>query len=310
MIWRFLGSLSEARNSGCSGVYLITHNGKYNRVIYVGISINVGYRISQHYQGYLRGNRSIYRLSETQDVYTLMSSYMTQNHIKEYKKLAQKKKIWASTTIHHDSPKNLLASEQDFQLGWDSYVKKEYIPNLTVWALPFSSFDYNKAAEIESIIQSRLIETFDLRGYFNLKSISILGKIEFPNQQKMNLKFNNIPELDPVSIMVLDSLNEDTIPESVINEAKQQLESLINERNNEKNQRLSDKNKRNTYYTNNGTPWSQEELEKLRVMLTDFEMSPMQISGYLRRKPSSIAKRINNNDKFSANMWRKGLKWL
>ncbi|HFV7132458.1 TPA: GIY-YIG nuclease family protein, partial [Escherichia coli] len=52
MEWRFLGSLSEARKSGCSGVYLIVHKGLFSRVVYVGVSCNVGRRITEHYDGY------------------------------------------------------------------------------------------------------------------------------------------------------------------------------------------------------------------------------------------------------------------
>ena len=68
MKWRFLGSLSEARKSGCSGVYLIVHQGVFDRVVYVGVSNNVGRRISEHYEGYLRGNRTIYNAGQNDDV--------------------------------------------------------------------------------------------------------------------------------------------------------------------------------------------------------------------------------------------------
>nr|WP_246875721.1 GIY-YIG nuclease family protein [Pantoea ananatis] len=54
MEWRFLGSILEARKSGCSGVYLIVHKGLFNRVVYVGVSCNVGRRINEHYEGYMR----------------------------------------------------------------------------------------------------------------------------------------------------------------------------------------------------------------------------------------------------------------
>lgn len=77
MEWRFLGSLSEARKSGCSGVYLIVHKGLFSRVVYVGVSCNVGRRITEHYDGYLRGNRTIYDAGHDEDVYRFMSAVMT-----------------------------------------------------------------------------------------------------------------------------------------------------------------------------------------------------------------------------------------
>ncbi len=63
-------------------------------------------------------------------------------------------------------------------------------------------------------------------------------------------------------------------------------------------------------YKNYGKPWTYEDLEKLRVMLVDFNMKPSEMVTYLERSSWSIHKRINDNDKLSMNKWRESLKWL
>ncbi|WP_212747707.1 hypothetical protein, partial [Pseudoalteromonas sp. S326] len=88
MNWNCLGSLQEAKSSGCSGIFLIVEKVALHRLVYVGFSVNVGIRMREHYEVYLRGNRCIYNLDESEDVYSLMSSYLFHNHIKEYKNLS------------------------------------------------------------------------------------------------------------------------------------------------------------------------------------------------------------------------------
>jgi hypothetical protein len=38
-------------------------------------------------------------------------------------------------------------------------------------------------------------------------------------------------------------------------------------------------------YKNHGKPWTQEHLEKLRVMLVEFELTPSQMSPHLGQDP-------------------------
>ncbi|TOG70983.1 hypothetical protein CGI95_25155, partial [Vibrio parahaemolyticus] len=76
---------------------------------------------------------------------------------------------------------NLLSEEQQFGFQWEDILLNKYLPQLVVWALPFADYTYEKATLIESVIQTKLVKAFDLRGFFNLKQISILGKIEKPD---------------------------------------------------------------------------------------------------------------------------------
>ncbi|MEA0064079.1 GIY-YIG nuclease family protein, partial [Escherichia coli] len=98
----------------------IVHKGLFSRVVYVGVSCNVGRRITEHYDGYLRGNRTIYDAGHDEDVYRFMSAYKIHNHTKYYQALANDYKIWASTTMYSDLPKNMLAKSQTFDTDWQS----------------------------------------------------------------------------------------------------------------------------------------------------------------------------------------------
>lgn len=309
MKWRFLGSLAEARKSGCSGVYLIAHQGIFERVVYVGVSNNVGRRISEHYEGYLRGNRTIYNAGCNDDVYKFMSAYKIHNHIKHYQELANKYKIWASTTVDLHSPLNLLSDEQQFGFQWEDILLNKYIPQLVVWALPFADYTYEKATVIESVIQTKLINAFDLRGFFNLKQISILGKIEQSDLTKISQCIDS-PKLDSASQVVFNNLHTTGVPIEAHRIFSVQLAKEISEREKENEARAELRQKKILRHENYGKPWTNVDQEKLRVMLVDFEMKPSQMASYLGRDPRAIAKRISDNDKLSQGKWRQNLKWL
>lgn len=309
MNWRFLGSLSDARKSGCSGVYLIVHQGIFERVVYVGVSNNVGRRISEHYDGYLRGNRTIYNAGRGDDVYKFMSTYRIYNHTKHYQKLANQYKIWASTTCNLSNPINLLSEKQEFGFQWEDILVNKYLPQLVVWALPFADYTYEKASVIESVIQTKLIKAFDLRGFFNLRQISILGKIEHPNLTKISQRIDS-PKVDSASHVVLSNLHTSGFPIEAHRIFYMQLDNEICQREKVKGVRLAHKQKKIAQHKKHGKPWTHEDLEKLRVMLVDFEMKPYEMSAYLGRAPQAITKRIIYNDKFSMGKWRSSLKWL
>jgi hypothetical protein len=311
MNWRYLGNISEARTSGCSGVYMIIHKGKYDRIVYVGTSINVGTRMSQHYNGYLRGNRSIYRVKPTEDIYSLMSSVSLHNHIKFYKLLASQKRIWASTTIEKINPDNLLAPDQSFCENWKEFLEKIYLPQLCVWALPMPNFTHEKAAYIESAIQIKIIDTFDLRGFFNVRNISILGKIEYNHKLiKLERPFDNLPLVDNASRIVLGDINKFDISPTARIEANEQLKDFITQRAKQKKENSERRERLRTKYPNHGKPWTLEDLEILRVLLTEFNLKSSEIAIYLHRKAGTIAKKIEVNDKISGRRWREDIKWL
>ncbi|HIF9218261.1 TPA: GIY-YIG nuclease family protein [Photobacterium damselae] len=309
MDWRFLGSLSDARKSGCSGVYLIVHQGVFDRVVYVGVSNNVGRRMSEHYYNYLKGYRTIYNAGRDDDVYKYMSAYKIYNHTKYYKELANQGKIWASTTLNFGNPKNLLSKNQEFDSQWESILLDKYLPQLVVWALPFANYSYEKATVIESVIQTKLITSFDLRGFFNLKQLSILGKIEHPQLIKIPQRIDS-PNLDPASQIVFNNLHASGGLKRANRIFSTQLNKEIKQREKKKKDWLALRQKKMSQYKNYGKPWTYEDLEKLRVMLVDFNMKPSEMVTYLERSSWSIHKRINDNDKLSMNKWRESLKWL
>lgn len=310
MQWKYLGSLSEASNSGASGVYLIVHKGIYNRIVYVGISVNIGRRISEHYEGYCRGNRTIYDVDKYGDVYNLMSSLSINNHIKEYKRLAFNRKIWASTTITSFHPRNLLSEGQSFDDEWKQILYSKYLPSLSVWALPLSSYSYEKASMIESCIQYRIIKNFDLRGFFNLKNISILGKIENNKISHANVRFNILPDVDDVSKIIIDNIYSSKTPRFVDDMVRSQLDTLIAFRENEKKLFLNSRETISLKHPNHGKAWSNVDIEKLRVMVVDFKMTPYEIAEHLGRSPKAIAMKIDFNDKFSQRKWRESITLL
>lgn len=310
MEWRFLGSISDARKSGCSGVYLIVHQGLFNRVVYVGVSCNVGRRINEHYEGYLRGNRTIYNAGHNDDVYRFMSTYKIHNHTKYYQSLAGDYKIWASTTLHFDSPKNILAKKQTFDATWESIAFEKYIPQLVVWALPMANYCYSNATRIESAIQTKLIKSFDLRGFFNVKSLSILGKIEHLYLEKIRDFIIDSPDVDQASKLIFSNLYTKETDSKFSKEFFSQFESEISQRVKKTQKRREIWDDKISVYKNHGKPWTLKEMEKLRVMLVDFDLSPTEISNYLGREPRSISKKISENDKITNNKWRESVGWL
>lgn len=310
MEWRFLGSISETRKSGCSGVYLIVHQGAFNRVVYVGVSNNVGRRINEHYEGYMRGNRTIYNAGHNDDVYRFMSAYKIRNHINHYKSLANNYEIWGSTTLHFDSPKNILSKHQTFDATWKSIAFEKYIPQLVVWALPMADYSYSNATDIESVIQSKLIKSFYLRGFFNVKNISILGKIDKPFLERTKHFIVDTPDLDEASKIIFNHLGSTTIDESFEKEFHLQFKHEIFLREKEIQKKQAKIARKILLHNNYGAPWTLEEMEKLRVMLVDFNLSPKEMSNYLGRDPRSISKRITENDKITNFKWREGIVWL
>ncbi|EFT2516883.1 GIY-YIG nuclease family protein, partial [Salmonella enterica] len=275
-----------------------------------GVSCNVGRRINEHYEGYLRGNRTIYNAGHNDDVYRLMSTYKIRNHIKYYQSLARDYEIWGSTTLHFDTPKNILAKNQTFDATWESIAFEKYIPQLVVWALPMANYCYSNATKIESVIQSKLIKSFDLSGFFNAKYVSILGKIEKPYLKKVKCLIIDVPDVDSASKIIFSNLYSKKIDENFCREFHSQFESEISQREKGIQRRQEIRNHKISLHENYGKPWTLKEMEKLRVMLVDFDMSPTEISDYLGRGPRSISKKIIENDKITNHKWRESVGWL
>jgi len=311
MEWVCLGHLTDALNVAFGGVYLIVHEGLFNRVVYVGTTNCIGRRMQQHLEGYLRGNRTIWKITKKEDVYSLMTSFEINDYVSHFRRLAEKDYIWASTTLDQIMPTNLLLPSKTFDEIWKTFTLKEYLPNIGIWALKISPYCAKEAVIIESCIQQRLVKVFDLGRFFNHKDISILGKIEF-NKYLIRLKqsFDNEPKLDEASKIVFRSLSDKKIPKEASVIAKLQLTDTISERLQQKMVRDEKKRKLLITYPSHGSQWTPVESEKLRVMLVQFNMTPPEISKILGRKSSSIRKRIEDNDKFSNGRWRESIKFL
>lgn len=173
-----------------------------------------------------------------------------------------------------------------------------------------ANYCYSNATKIESVIQSKLIKSFDLRGFFNAKYLSILGKIEKPYLEKIKYFIIDSPDVDVASKLILSNLYVRKIDENFSKEFHSQFESEIFQREKETQRKRAIRNHKVSLYENYGKPWTLKEMEKLRVMLVDFDMSPTEISDYLGREPHSISKKISENDKITNHKWRESVGWL
>ena len=89
-----------------------------------------------------------------------------------------------------------------------------------------------------------------------------------------------------------------------------QFEGEIFQRESETQRKRAIRGREVSLYENYGKPWTLKEMEKLRVMLVDFNMSPTEISECLGREPRTISKKIIENDKFTNYKWREDIAWL
>ncbi|HFO3524489.1 TPA: GIY-YIG nuclease family protein, partial [Escherichia coli] len=93
-------------------------------------------------------------------------------------------------------------------------------------------------------------------------------------------------------------------------EFRSQFKSEIFQRESETQRKRTIREHKVSLYENYGKPWTLKEMEKLRVMLVDFDLSPTEISEYLGREPRSISKKISENDKVTNYKWRESVVWL
>ena len=267
--------------------------------------------MQQHLAGYIKGHRTIWKVKKSEDAYELMSSYCIRNYIKYFKDLAEINKVWASTTIDKIAAENLLMPKQEFSLEWREFLKDEFLPNIGVWALRINPYDAKKAVLIESAIQKRLVKVFELGGFFNKKDLSILGKIEFyGGLVRIREEMLNTPDLDEASRLVIESLGHKKIPETAFCIGRDQLSSVISFRSKKNEARRKAREVRLDKYPKHGSPWSSADLEKLRVMLVDFELSPKEMSVYLERESKAISLKIDQNDRRTNLDWRSDINAL
>jgi hypothetical protein len=306
LTWARLGKLSDLEGTDKGGVYLLIHEGKFNRVLYVGTTSNFSQRLATHRDGFLRGNRTIWKVTAKDDIYCLMTAWHLKNSVSYFKKLAEQDMLWGTTTMEMLSPKNLLAQEKPFSSEWLEFLRTEYLPRISVWALKLDPYSAQTAVLIESAIQQRLVKVFQLGRFFNHKDLSILGKIEFnSNVVRIKRPFLNVPDVDEASKLVFAALDAKSIPEAAVTLAAAQLKKVIDARAINKQKREETRQKLNILYPRQGLKWEPVDDEKLRSMLVDFKMTAAEISPILGRKTSSIHSHIVRRDKLTDRVWRK-----
>lgn len=128
--------------------------------------------------------------------------------------------------------------------------------------------------------------------------------------KKINFLLSVHPDVDAASKLIFSNLYHKKIDENFNKEFHSQLENEIFHREKEIQRRQEIRNYKIYMYENYGKPWTLKEMEKLRVMLVDFDMSPTEISDYLGRAPYSISKKISENDKITNYKWRESVGWL
>ncbi|MCU6500031.1 GIY-YIG nuclease family protein [Rugamonas sp. A1-17] len=303
--WARLGRLGALEGTDRGGVYLLVHEGKFNRVIYVGTTGNFAQRFATHLEGYLSGYRSIWKAQANEDIYALMTSWHLKNQLKYYQTLAQRGALWGTTTLATLNPRNLLAPGQRFNDEWDDFVRKEYLPHIVAWGLKLEPYDARYAALIESAIQQRLVQVFRLGVFFKRKDLSVLGKIEFFSRLiRIRESFANLPDVDAASKLVLSSLAEKHVPAAALKLAAEQLHDTLSMRQPRLEKLAARRAQVADKYPRQGTKWEPVDEEKLRVMLVDFDMSPAAMSPILERKAASIRRHIEQRDRFTAGAWR------
>ncbi len=118
-----------------------------------------------------------------------------------------------------------------------------------------------------------------------------MGKIEKPYLEKIKFFIIDSPDVDAVSKLIFSNLYAKKIDDNFSKEFHSQFESEIFQREKETQRKQAIRNHKVSLYENHGKPWTLKEMEKLRVMLVDFDMSPTEISDYLGREPRSISKK-------------------
>lgn len=127
---------------------------------------------------------------------------------------------------------------------------------------------------------------------------------------KVKVFIIDTPDLGPASQLIFSNLYNKKIDDNFCKEFRSQFKSKIFKRESETQRKRTIREHKVSLYENFGKPWTLKEMEKLRVMLVDFGLSPTEISEYLRKEPRSISKKISENDKVTNYKWRESVGWL
>lgn len=212
--WNYGGTLDEIKTDFNSGVYLLIFRGSPKRVIYVGTTNCFKRRMEQHKVGYIVGNRTIWRISNNDDIYELMSyqgAVGKGGKYKYYASLARNGHLWAHTSLEKDVIKNDLNKKDDFAINWKNYTSDFFIKNIEIWTCSMSD-SADRVLALESKIQRTLQKNYKIGSHIHAKGMSFLGKIEFIGDiSNYNFTFNNLPDLDEISLNLLRELPDKKI---------------------------------------------------------------------------------------------------
>lgn len=208
--WRYGNTLDKFSVDSSKGVYLLIFNGNPKRVIYVGTTNSFSRRMFQHKAAYLNGRRTIWKISNSEDIYELMSCQGKSSKLVRYKyyySLAKKGKLWAHTTLEKDTVINDLNPLDDFENNWKDYTYNFFIKNIEVWTCEMND-DLERIIALESKIQKTLKSHFKIWSHIHKDGMSFLGKIEFLDDlSKFEYKFLNFPDLDDNTIKLFKNLD-------------------------------------------------------------------------------------------------------
>lgn len=191
--------------------YIYWYMGVKQRIVYVGTTVNFEQRWFEHAESMKRGNRTIWKVNPHQDIYELMSAKGYKDHFKYYKRLANEKLLWASTSVLKINPTNDLKEDENFQ-DWYDYTCNEYMPNIHLWGCRMSE-RYEFATILESQIQRAFYTNYSIKSHINKPNMCWLGKIENTQDDLYNLsfEFNKLPDIDDKSLLLLKDLTEKNI---------------------------------------------------------------------------------------------------
>ncbi len=209
--WIYGGTMLKPKIVVGGGVYVLIHHGFKERIIYVGTTTNFERRWTEHIESMRRGNRTVWRLDNNEDIYDLISSQGSRDYYKYYRELALNHKLWASTSVLKTSFSNELNEKDNFQENWFDYTVQSFQPNIHLWACPMNErLEY--ATILESQIQRALKVNFKIGSHINKNNMSWLGKIEHL-EDIFNLKFEfiNFPINEANGLKILKDLREKRI---------------------------------------------------------------------------------------------------
>jgi predicted GIY-YIG superfamily endonuclease len=212
--WKYGNVLNNYSVSSNGGVYLLVFKGSPKRIIYVGTTNSFPRRMAQHKSGYLIGNRTIWKTTNSEDIYELMSyqgDSGKSSRFKYYASLAKNGKLWAHTTLEKETITNDLNPTDDFNLFWKDYVSEFYINNIEVWTCDMFD-DQDRVLALESKIQRSISTNFAIKSHINGHGMSFLGKIEFTGDiSEYKFDFANLPDLGEDETMIFNQLSNKKI---------------------------------------------------------------------------------------------------